>query len=178
MGRRWIAALTAAIVSTVIISTSEADSKWHLPKPRLWPSKEKSDPRTTFSQKSTRLTSKEGVEPASAWETITAKPAQAARTVTKAPVDLAKRAGTGTKQFFGQTRELVTAPFQGDDTPKPERKSTKSKSKGSSKSMFSNPFAAKSSTKKKSSSSKKKMSPKEQQTVTEFLQQDRPGFDD
>ncbi|MDA0658427.1 MAG: hypothetical protein O3C60_06250 [Planctomycetota bacterium] len=176
MGRRWIAALAAAFVTTIIIAKSEADSKWHLPKPRLWPSKEKSDPRTTFSQKSTRIKSKEGVEPASAWETFTAKPAQAARTVTKAPVDLAKRAGTGTKQFFGQTRELVTAPFQGDDTPK--RKSTKSKNKGSSKSLLSNPFASKSSTKKKSSGSKKKTSSKEQQTVTEFLQQDRPGFDD
>lgn len=178
MGRRWIAALTAAIVSTVIISTSEADSKWHLPKPRLWPSKEKSDPRTTFSKKSKYIKSKESVEPASAWESFSAKPAQAAKTVAKAPVDLAKRAGTGTKQLFGQTRDLVTAPFQGDDSLKPERKSSKSKAKGSSKSLFSNPFASKSSAKKKSVSSRKKMSEKEQQTVTEFLQQDRPGFDD
>jgi len=178
MGRRWIAALAIAATTTLYLAPSHAESKWHLPKPQLWPHRD-----TDAKPKKSKNVAKQSVrsrdvEPASAWSSFTEKPTQAAKAVASAPVNLAKRAGEGTKQLYGNTRNLVTAPFRPDTDVQPKRKTTRTKAKNDSKPFFSNPFSSGTASKKKSGSTKKRSSSSEPSTVSEFLKLDRPGIDE
>lgn len=177
MGRRWIVALTLTGVFSAAIG-AQAETKWSIPKPSFWPGSSKADKpakkKSKSSSSSKSKKSKGGVEQASAWKPFDAKPMDSAKSIVKAPTNLAKRVGTETKQLYGKTKNAVVAPFRSDDDPKPSRKSTASKSKSKSKSSsesksFLNPWGSK--------AKKTPEKSKEDQSLTEWLRQDRPGFE-